>query len=317
MNKIQPLKCFNLSGWTQVLLSGPDCKSFLQSFCTNEISKLCSGDVCEAFVPDIKGRILAHVIVLASDDSLRLISGPGAGEVLVPHLTKYLLGLNAEVNDATATSRLLVVVGENGLQAIDEESDLDTNRWTTLTSSDDQENSAQVASLDVLAEPSIWIAGGVEQVEEIESRLQARGVSEGADEEFERLRITAGFPLVGRDLSDANIAQEAARTDRAISFTKGCYLGQEPITRLDAMGHTNKELRGLLIENEDTPVDSAVLAEEKEVGRISSVASLGDGRSVALALIRTKFAAPGTQLAVTTKDGTFPAKVYWPNLEQS
>ncbi|MEW4490042.1 glycine cleavage T C-terminal barrel domain-containing protein [Thalassoglobus sp. JC818] len=302
MTTTQPLKCFNLAGWTQVLLSGPDCKSFLQSFCTNDISKLQAGDVCEAFIPDIKGRILAHVIVLAGEDSLRLISGPGTGEVLVPHLTKYLLGLNAEVVDVTATSRLLVVAGEDGIQALDAKEFAD-------------QTGAQVVSLDVLAEPSIWISAAAEHVDAIESRLQSQGVTEGTEAEFERLRIAAGFPLVGRDLSDANIAQEAGRTDRAISFTKGCYLGQEPIARLDAMGHTNKELRGLLAEHEAIPVDSVVLAEEKEIGRISSVASLGEGRSIALAVIRTKFASPGTSVAITTENGTFPATIYWPRLD--
>jgi len=102
----------------------------------------------------------------------------------------------------------------------------------------------------------------------------------------------------------------------AISFTKGCYLGQEPIARIDALGHVNRELRGLRLSEGPVPdPDSAVTAgdDDKEIGRITSSAlSYADGRPVALAYLRTRCTQPGTKVHVQTSAGRVEASVFWP-----
>lgn len=283
---------FDLSNWSQITITGPDRKSYLQSFCTNDINKLKTGECCEAFVPDIKGRILGHVFVISKEDHLQLLAVPRGNEILTPHLTKYLLGVEAAVTEKTNVNGLLCLVGEGVADSLD-----------------------LAVPVNVTNQPTYLVYGRLEEIETLKHQLQSQGITEGSKEQFERLRIEAGFPHVGQDISDANIAQEAARTEQAISFTKGCYLGQEPIARLDAMGHTNKELRGLHIEGYDAAAGSAVLGEEIEIGTITSVAQRDDGTCVALAILKSKFTKPGTSVVVVTNAGTLPAKVYWPRFE--
>ena len=102
------------------------------------------------------------------------------------------------------------------------------------------------------------------------------------------------------DITEEQIAQEAARTERAISFTKGCYLGQEPIHRLFAMGHTNRELRVLEIDGNEIPEPGATVVDgDREVGTLSSVAvTPGDDRVVALGTIRVASGKAGSELQV-------------------
>lgn len=304
---------FRLDNWTHITLTGPDRKSFLHSFCTNDINRLADGDVVEAFVPDIKGRILGHMFVISLPDALHLIAVPGAGERLVPHLTKYLLGVEVDISDVTDQSAIYCIVANEGQQSLPELENLALNAAKQL-----EENGQALfaARVDLTNLSSTLLVGSKMEESNLSTHLEQNGVRQGTSQLFEQLRIEAGFPFAGRDVTDANIAQEAARSDRTISFTKGCYLGQEPIARLDAMGHTNKELRGLIIQGAVTSSNAVIIADEKEVGQISSYVVRDDGTTVALAVIRGKFAEPGQSLAVVTEDATLPAEVFWPNLKR-
>jgi len=125
------------------------------------------------------------------------------------------------------------------------------------------------------------------------------------------LRIEAGVPLHGRDVSADNLPQEVGRDDRAINFVKGCYLGQETVARIDALGHVNKLLKGLMMpEGPVPPVGAAIEAAGKTVGTITSAAfSPGWGRAVALAYVRASHAAEGTELRVLVETSALAAVV--------
>lgn len=305
---------FDHSGWSQIKITGNDRKSFLHSFCTNDIQSLKPGEICEAFIPDIKGRVLGHVFVLDFEKHLLLLGTAGTNQTIVPHLTKYLLGVDAQVVDQTGQSRILCLIGSQVHNVLGLAEDIYMNRHQ-ITRVNEVEFS--VARLDVTSEPTYFLFDSSTDLRPVVVAFNEQGLPISAGVEFERLRISAGFPYVPTDISDTNIAQEAARTERTISFKKGCYLGQEPIARLDAMGHTNKELRGLLIDCGDILPGSEVLAEEKSIGIISSCVSLNPDQSVGLAVIRTAHAKPGNRVAVVTESGTFPATIYWPSLSDA
>jgi tRNA-modifying protein YgfZ len=117
------------------------------------------------------------------------------------------------------------------------------------------------------------------------------------DAELERLRIRARTPRWGRELDDRVLPAEAGLEERAISFTKGCYPGQEPVARLRYRGHANRELRVLEIEAKEPPAyDAEVLHDGKVVGRVTSAVP-EDGHVLALAYVRTEVP-PGAALAV-------------------
>ena len=113
---------------------------------------------------------------------------------------------------------------------------------------------------------------------------------------FEALRIEAGTPVFGEEVTEKNLPQEFARDDRAISFVKGCYLGQETVARIDALGHVNQVLKGLAFEpGSECPAPGAGLeADGKRVGVITSAAmSPWRGHPVALGMVRISHARPG------------------------
>ncbi len=134
---------------------------------------------------------------------------------------------------------------------------------------------------------------------------------------FHALRIQAAFPLFGIDITQDNLAQEAGRTQQAISFTKGCYLGQEPIARIDALGHINKIVACLQVETTDPMASPAEVhsIEGSRIGQITSAVPLpGTDHSLAMATIRTSHAAPGTPLQVAHTSGTYHATTLRANL---
>ena len=138
---------------------------------------------------------------------------------------------------------------------------------------------------------------GVPAVEVLDEPLE----STVGDDELELLRIRAGTPRFGREIDDRVLPAEAGLVHRAVSFTKGCYPGQEPIARLHYRGHANRGLRVLTWEGDELPeYDAPVLFEDKDVGRVTSAAR-DDGRVVALAYVRAEVP-PDTVLAVGTAE---------------
>jgi tRNA-modifying protein YgfZ len=152
--------------------------------------------------------------------------------------------------------------------------------------------------------PGLTVIGERGDATAVVAALKAAGgrdLDELGPVEFEALRIEAGTPVFGKDVTDKNLPQEFVRDDRAISFVKGCYLGQETVARIDALGHVNQVLKGLGFEpGSACPAPgSALEAGGKRVGTITSAAdSPRRGHPVALGMIRTSHAAPGTTLQV-------------------
>ncbi len=147
--------------------------------------------------------------------------------------------------------------------------------------------------------------------------LQQAGLVQVGDAMFELIRIESGFPWYGRDLSDDHIAQEAARTEQAINFKKGCYLGQEPIARLDAMGHTNRELRAIQVAGHPAiAVGAEVRSGETAIGALTSVATSSTfGDTVALGVLKVKQAAPGAIVEIAGADGSpIVGRICWPGI---
>ncbi|MBT5020765.1 MAG: hypothetical protein HON04_18695, partial [Planctomicrobium sp.] len=194
---------FDLPNWSVISISGSDRKSYLHSFCTNDINKLAEDAICEAFIPNVKGRILGHVFVVNQADELKLISVPDANETLVPHLTKYLLGVEAEVSDRTSETSLIAVIGTNAADVLDLDSNSSFNQ-TSILKVDSAE--CLVSPVGITNQPTYLVSGDSQSIEDLKQRLFTNNVTEGSAEEFERMRIEAGFPYVGIDISEANIA---------------------------------------------------------------------------------------------------------------
>jgi folate-binding protein YgfZ len=309
------LAVFDLTGRTQLELTGADRQKFLHSFCTNDVRNLKAGQSCEAFVPTIQGKIWAHIFVFAEDASLWIDSVPGFEDRLFAHLDKYLISEKVQFHRRSVDftefylsgPQSAVRLNELGLPArgVELHRHFQANLDTIPVS---------VRRVDWLKELGFLICVPTAHATAAWKALSNAQIQPAGQDVFESLRILAMFPQYGVDLTENNLAQEAAHTDRAISFNKGCYLGQETIARIDSMGHVNQELRGLRLASGPLPKHLAKVVmpgEVREAGVVTSSAwDYSTGEPVALAVLKRNYMSSGQQLMVLVEDQEAPATVF-------
>jgi len=299
---------FDVSTRTQIEVTGRDSVKFLHSFCTNDIKKLQPGQGCEAFVTNVQGKVLGHIFVFAERDSLCLESVTGAAAKLMPHFDRYVITEDVRFADRSTEFAKLLLTGPSSIELL-ERLGLPVSslpRYGHLAHGSDGLPLRSVRRVDWFNSPTWLLSMPVAQRDEVRKTLTEAGAGLADDVEFHSLRIAARFPLYGIDITEENLAQEVGRTELAISFTKGCYLGQEPIARIDAMGHVNRQLCRIEISSGPQPTVGATVldkpaAEDKPIGTITSSASkrVGvDDTPLALAYVRSAFAKVGNQVFV-------------------
>ena len=242
---------------------GPEAASFLNRMVSNEVEALEVGESCEALLLTPKARIVATLVVLRrGPDDFLLLTEPEAGERVAQQLLRSRFAAKCEIGLEEHGSTLVLGAEELVLN----------------------HHKLGFASRDY----------GVPAVELLDAEPLA-GVEVIGEEELERLRILARTPRLGRELDDRVMPAEAGLEERAISFTKGCYPGQEPVARLHYRGHPNRGLRVLALEGDELPEYDAELAlDGKAVGRATSAARDPEHGIVALAYVRREVPADAT-----------------------
>jgi hypothetical protein len=304
---------FDVSDRVQLQLIGPDAKTFLHSFCTNNVTSLATSHGCEAFVTNVKGKILNHVAVFVTDTDVWLEMGPCDENALAAHFDRYVIREKVEFLSRTVDLGELLLVGPEAARLLHDVLGLtgELGLWQHGVGVLEDE-SVVVRRSDLADQPTYLLSAIRPLLPRLWSSLVRAGAVAAGAEVFHACRIQAGYPLYGVDLSVDNLAQEAGRTAAAISFTKGCYLGQEPIARLDALGHVNRLLCSVDIAAESPPEPGARVVNDQgeTVGAVTSAARLvGLQRCVALALIRANHARPGTSLSVVIAEQSYSASV--------
>lgn len=306
---------FDLSGRTQLELTGADRQKFLHSFCTNEIRNLKPGSGCEAFVTTIQGKVWAHIFVFAEENSLWVDSVPGYEDRIYAHLDKYLISEKVQFHRRTAEYTDFYVSGpESAVRLAQFELPglaLEPNRHARGTLAG---VSISVRRVDWLKEMGFLLQCPTAKAAEVWKALTTGGLVPAGHAAFEGLRILAMLPHYGVDISEDNLAQEVARTEKVISFNKGCYLGQEPIARIDSMGHVNQELRGLRLESGPLPSHLAKVLMPGEVREAGFVTSSGWDYAhdvpVALAVLKRNYMSAGKKLQVLVHEHEVSAIVF-------
>ena len=232
---------------TVIEITGGDRQAFLHNFCTNEIKGLDAAHACEAFVLNGKGKSIAHVHVLNTGDSLVLHGVACIGPVLMEHLDRYIIREDVQLTDVSTLREVTFTPGK---------SLLDPNRVSMGSKSSKIEANVEIADFGnlVISEPDVETDG-----------------TEVPIEALEMLRVEKRTPWFGRDIDDSNLPQELLRDDKAISFNKGCYLGQETVARIDAMGKVNRVLVAVSMDAE-LPVGSELVVGDKAMGKLTSAA---------------------------------------------
>ena len=265
----------------RLALTGADAAAFLDGQLSNDISALEPGSGCRAALLTPKGKMLADVRVLRTPDGAEywLETERVALQALFDALRRGVIGWQAELHKRTLQQTTLSLVGDG---AGDSAAPLHASR-------EDEVGGAPV--LRVRTPEGEDVICATEDVGRVRAAL---GGPELAEDDADVLRVEAGVPRYGAELDDSVIPQEAALNESHVSFTKGCYVGQETVARMHWRGKPNRHLRGLRLSEPVAPGTPLVLG-EREVGRVaSSVVSPRLG-PIALALVRRE-AGPGDEL---------------------
>ena len=284
---------------TRIELKGEDRAAFFHNLCTNEIRRLPIGSGCEAFITNVQGKTLAHVLVFAQPDELVLETVPQQAELILTHLEKYHIREKVEITDRGQSQAEIFVAGpqaETVLQRLAGGNVPSENLHSIQTTLAGQP--VWLRRADLVGGPGFLLQCALTQIPKIAAALAAAGVVECPAEAFEAARIEAGFPMFGRDITDKNLPQEVGRDAQAISFTKGCYLGQETVARIDALGHVNRLLVGVAFEPSTMPAAGQDLsAAGQKIGVVMSTSySPQLKRPLGLAYVRRASSEPGTRL---------------------
>ncbi len=292
-------------------ITGPDRAKFLHNLTTNEIKRLAVGHGCEAFVTSPQGKTFGYMVILAADDRIVARADPGGAELALPHFRKYGVFDDVSIDDVSSTTFELHLLGPKAIELAGRAAgklpeDIDYAHIAAEIGG----NAVRLVRESPALPRGVTVIGELAAAASVKERLLEQGRHLGLIEtdaaSFDLLRIEAGTPVFGSEVTDKNLPQEFGRDDRAINFVKGCYLGQETVARIDALGHVNQVLKGLGFEpGSPIPEPGSVLEHDgKRVGVITSAAfSPVRDSFVGLGMIRTAHARAGSRLSFAAPQG--------------
>jgi folate-binding protein YgfZ len=287
----------------KLALTGAGALEFLGGQVTNELSLLHPGTGCYAAFLTHKGKMLGDLRILAvGDDEDASAHEPGAPAALLldtervalqglfDMIRRFKVGYDVELHKRTVERGLLSLIGPDAAAIAAAESLAQAEHANALVEIDG------IASLAVRTDVGIDLICAGASTSALSAALGARGAQVVSEQATECLRVERGRPRYGVDLDDSVIPQEAGLNERAVSFTKGCYVGQETVARLYYKGKPNRHLRGLRLSALAAPGDELRLG-ERPVGRVGSAVLSPRLGPLALALVRRE-AAPGSTVRV-------------------
>jgi folate-binding protein YgfZ len=294
---------------------GPDRRSWLHGQVTNEVTGLPDGAWNEAAVLNIQGHMVAMLRVLALPNALLAELPTTIAGATAAHLDRYLIMERVEIEDASGEVRLFSVQGPRAAEVVRAATGVaaaEVAPYTLTTQEGPGGAPLIVARATQTGESGFDLFAATEAAPLVWGLLgeAVRGVGGRAAgwEALNTLRVEAGIPWWGHEI-DASIVPFEARLERAISLTKGCYVGQEIIARIDARGRVNNLLGGLRLSGEALPEPgSEVHSEERKIGRVTTaVPSPALGAPVALAFLRREWTEPGRTVWVESGGERLPA----------
>lgn len=280
----------------KLALTGSGVAEFLGGQVTNDVEKLQAGEGCYAAFLTHKGKMLGDLRVLRADEELLLDTERVALQSLFDMIRRFKIGYDVELHKRTLESGLLSLIGPRAREVVT------AAGADALPPSDEHAHQAasiagkQVRLIATAHPEGLDVLCASEDLADVSAALIAAGATQVGEAAVETLRVQQGVPRYGIDLDESVIPQEAGLNERAVSFTKGCYVGQETVARLYYKGKPNRVLRGLKL---DCPAISGdeVSTADRVVGRLGSVAISPELGPVALALLRHE-CQPGDRVSV-------------------
>jgi folate-binding protein YgfZ len=277
----------------KLALSGADAKSFLAGQVTNDIEGLQAGSGCYAAFLTHKGKMLGDLRVLAvgePEPELLLDTERATLQALFDMIRRFKIGYDVELHKRTMQRGLLSLVGP-GARAVAGAED--------LTAEEHAHRAGTIGGRPVrlvATDVGVDLLCDADDTEAVRAALLQEGATPVSEEAAEIVRVERGRPRYGAELDDSTIPQEAGLNERAVSFTKGCYVGQETVARLFYRGKPNRHLRGLRL-SEPAPSGAGLRLGDRVVGHLASSLVSPTHGPIALALVRRE-AAVGDTVAV-------------------
>jgi len=278
----------DLSPRGRILARGRDRTRLLHNLTTNDVKRLAPGSGCYAFLLNPQGRIQSDLEIFCFADHFLLGSEPEMRARVIEQIRRYIISDQVEIEDVTEETSAVAVEGPRAAAALAAlgapvpAADYGHLPWGEFT----------VAAISLTGQPGFRFFLPVAEIAALASRLETVGVVPATPEDARLVRIENGKPRYGEDIRDTSLPQETQQM-HAVSFTKGCYLGQEIVERIRARGHINRKLERLELEATEPPAPGTKLAVEGGEAEVTSALySPALEKVVALAYVRAAVAHP-------------------------
>jgi aminomethyltransferase len=292
---------YDLSSRIKIALTGGDRVRWLNGMVTNNIRDLAQGHGIYAFLLNPQGHILGDLYAYNRGDSIMIDSDQSQSEKLLATFDHYIIMDDVEVANLSDKLTAVGIAGPKAAEVLHatgfEISKLESLQFTDVTWRNVavtviRGDNASVESYELWLSPA--------QVRLLEDALTEAGGTRGSATALELLRIAAGVPRYGQDIRERDLPQETEQ-QRAVHFSKGCYIGQEIVERIRSRGNVHRKFTGFEVQGALPSLGTKIQSDGRDIGEITSVASLplaGGERPVALGYIRREIATPGKQFQV-------------------
>ena len=299
-----------------IRLTGSERLRWLNGQITNDVKDLAAGEGKLAAVLNAKGHILGDLAVYGAVDAVWIDVDRRRASTIREAFDRHIIADDVTAEEVSDRYGHLMLAGPEAQRFVAEVAGATVAGLPAW-----HHTEARLGGVSVWVIASRWLAlPGYDVVVPVESAGKVwdallglglgRGLRPVGMAALRCLRVEAGWPWYGVDFDDTNLLMESL-TPEHVSFTKGCYVGQEVVIRIEHQGHVNKKLCGLLLSGEAVPpADAAILAGERTVGTLTSaVRSAALGRAIALGYVRREFWEPGTKLRIVAGQHGLDAEV--------
>ena len=287
---------------------------FLNGLITNDMKTLTSNSWMPAAFINVQGRLLAAVRVIHRRDGFLIDTEAPTREAVIKLLARFTLAGDFQVTDLTDEANTISVQGRRAAEVIasvvgQEASQVSRQQVISATFADDRD--VNVIRATHTGEDGFDLFVDAATAAPLRSALIEAGAQAVSGEVAETLRIEAGIPRYGLDMDESTVIPETNLED-AISYTKGCYVGQEIVVRIKHRGHVAKRLTGVVFESEHNAAKDAKIfsVDDQEIGRVTSATfSPRLNKSIALAYLKYSYLANGTVVGLSSDTPNVPASV--------
>ena len=286
----------------RIQVGGTEATMFLNGLITNDVKNLAPNRWMPAVFPTVQGRLIGAVRVIRGSESTFLIDTEAVShEAVLKTLSRFTLAGDFKVSDVTADTAELTIQGQLAAEILQKVfgqsvSDLPQNgvgetTWQNVPVTIIRASHTGEDGFDIVIDSS--------RKAELLQTLEAAGAQPVGQDTFETLRVEAGIARFGQDMDESNVVPET-NLDDAVSYTKGCYVGQEIIVRIKHRGHPAKKLTGFRFETDQQIEPGAIIRskENQEIGRVTSAVISPRMGSIGLGYVRYEHAADGTHVVV-------------------